>query len=381
MISYFKAGNWYQNKSLIANATNALIKEGTQSYSAFEIADGIDQYGAFLQSEVSFDTASVTLYTLTKHLDKVLPYFKEVICCPTFSEQEFEIYKNNALEKFRVNLEKVSFVARKEFMNSVFGENNPYGKNSSIPDYQTLSLKDIKQFHTDFYNLSNCEVIISGKVTEPIIQLINDFFGKEKIATAAPNESISFSSKKGNAKIFIEKEGALQSAIRIGREFPNKLHKDYFGLQILNTVLGGYFGSRLMKNIREEKGYTYGINSGILSLQNGGYFFIGTEVGSDVTTNALSEIYKEIELLRTVEIPTEELELVKNYLLGQILKSCDGPFNMASLFENVHFYGLDYDFYNNYIKTIKEITPKTLLALGVKYFNPSDLTEVVVGKT
>ncbi|MCO6499019.1 MAG: insulinase family protein [Vicingus serpentipes] len=376
----FNAGLWYQNQPLIAHATNALIKEGSKNYTAYEIADGIDQYGAFLQSDVSFDQASVTLYTLNKHLKKVLPFFKEVICSPLFSEKEFNIYKNNALEKFKVNLEKVSFVARSSFMNAIFGENNPYGRSPQISDYENLSLKEIQQFHANFYNLSNCEIVISGNVTPAIITTIDDFFGQENLGKNNTSNPNNISQSTNNNKIWIEKKGALQSAIRIGRQLPNKLHEDYFGLQIFNTILGGYFGSRLMKNIREDKGFTYGIGSGITSLQNGGYFFISTEVGSDVTNQALTEIYKEIELLQKEEVSLDELNLVKNYLLGQILKSCDGPFNMASLFEGVHFYGLNYDFYNNYIQAIKEITPKTLLALGVKYFNKSDLTEVVVGK-
>ena len=185
----------------------------------------------------------------------------------------------------------------------------------------------------------------------------------------------AYTSKKVSF-IYIEKENALQSAIRIGRIFPNKTHHDYFGLKILNTVLGGYFGSRLMKNIREDKGYTYGIGSGILSLKESGYFFISTEVGSDVTQLALNEIYKEIETIRTTPIPQEELDLVKNYLLGQLLSSCDGPFSMAAMFENANEYGLDYTHYNNYIACIKEISPTTLLELAVKYLNKSDLKEL-----
>lgn len=375
----FQAGQSQQKKPLIANACNLLMKEGSKKYTSKEIADGIDQYGAFLQSDVSFDNATFTLYTMSKHLDKVMPYFKEVICHPSFSEKEFDIYQLNSIEKFKINMEKVSFLARKEFMCAVFGDDTPLGRNTSLKDYQNLSLAEIKQFYSDFYDLNNCEIIISGKVAPKTINSLNTFFGKQNIGEIPTKEVTPFN-EKIQETLFFEKEGALQSAIRIGRKLPNKLHEDYFGLQILNTVLGGYFGSRLMKNIREDKGYTYGIGSGISSFLNGAYFYISTEVGSDVTKNALDEIYKEVELIRTEEISVEELDLVKNYLLGQLLKSCDGPFNMAALFENVHFYGLDYDFYNNYIHTIKEITPKTLLALGVKYFNKFDLTEVVVGK-
>jgi len=376
----FNAGNLYQNKPLVASSTSQLIKEGTQNYSAFEISEGIDNYGAFFEVENTYDTAILTLYTLTKHLQKVLPYVREVILMPSFSETEFDIYKSNAIQRFKINLEKVSFIARKEFMSAIYEKDHPYGSNVEITDYDKLDINDIRKFYTDNYNLGNCRILASGKIDESVIAILNSSFGKEAISSN-PNKEVQVPSNVIESKsLYIAKENALQSAIRIGRIFPNKLHKDYYGLQILNTVLGGYFGSRLMHNIREDKGYTYGIGSGILSLKNSGYFFISTEVGSDVTKDALSEIYKEIELLRTEEVTKEELNLVKNYLLGQLLKSCDGPFNMGEMFENVHEYGLDYSFYNNYITTIKEITPKTLLALGVKYLKKSDLTEIVAGK-
>jgi predicted Zn-dependent peptidase len=356
------------------------MKEGTQNYSAFEISDGIDKYGAFFEAENAYDTATLTLYTLNKHLEKVLPFVKDVILAPKFSETEFDIYKSNAIERFKINLEKVSFIARKEFMSAIFKQNHPYGSNVELKDYENLHINDIRAFYKDNYNLGNCRILASGKIDKSVLNTLNNSFGKEIIKADSTKEFQTHNPSSDKESIYIEKKGALQSAIRIGRVSPNKLHKDYYGLQILNTVLGGYFGSRLMINIREDKGYTYGIGSGILSLKNSGYFFISTEVGSDVTKEALSEIYKEIEILRTEEIKEEELDLVKNYLLGQLLKSCDGPFNMGEMFENVHEYGLDYNFYNKYITTIKEITPKALLALGVKYLNKSDLTEIVAGK-
>lgn len=374
----FKAGTFHQTKPLIASATNNLLKEGTKNYSAFEIAEGIDQYGAYLQTGIDFDDASITLYTLNTHLKNVLVYFQEVVIHPAFDQNEIDIYMNNALEKFKVSMEKVSYVARKESMQQVFGPENPYGTNASAIDFEKISREDVIQFHQNFYRLSNCEIIVSGKVNSDCIDLLNHFFGDIEI-TATKNNTVSeIKSTEQPNKIYIEKPNSLQSAIRIGKQFPNKLHPDYFGLQILNTILGGYFGSRLMKNIREEKGYTYGISSGIVSLQHGGFFYISTEVGANVTKDALKEIYKEIEVLKTEKITIEELALVKNYLLGKLLKSCDGPFNMAELFENVHFYGLDYDFYNNYIQKIKSITPEELMKLANIYF--LDLKETVVGQ-
>ncbi|MBI2281939.1 MAG: insulinase family protein [Bacteroidetes bacterium] len=374
----FKAGTYHQTKPLVASATNNLLKEGTKNYSAFEIADGIDQYGAYLQTNVDFDDATITLYTLNMHLKSVLDYFKEVVVLPAFDQNEFNIYMNNALEKFKVSMEKVSYVARKESMQQIFGSDNPYGANATIKDFEKITREDVIEFHHNFYRLSNCEIIVAGKVTTECIDLLNHFFG-DVVPSETTHANIPLENKTNEQpeKIFIKKENSLQSAIRIGKQFPNKLHSDYFGLQILNTILGGYFGSRLMKNIREEKGYTYGVGSGIISLQKGGFFFISTEVGSAVTSDALIEIYKEIELLKTEKISLEELTLVKNYLLGKLLKSCDGPFNIAEMFENVYFYGLDYDFYNRYIQKIKSITAEELKDLANKYL--INLKETVVG--
>lgn len=376
----FNAGTWFQRDPLIAGATNNLLKEGTKHFSAQEIAENIDQYGAFLETEVGYDKAKITLYTLNKHLETVLPFFKEVVSCTKFSEHEFEIYRSTSMEKFKVNLEKVSFVARKNFMPHLFGPTHPYGSNAEVTDYVELQLNKIKAFHNECYGLGNCYILVSGKVEPSVLDQLNSTFGMEKVLPKEFTSTEHAISPASSEKVFIEKKDAMQSALRIGRVMPNKKHPDYFGLQVLNTVLGGYFGSRLMKNIREDKGYTYGIGSGVVSLQHAGYFVISSEVGGDVTQNALQEVYKEIEVLQSHQISEDEMELVRNYILGNFLKSCDGVFNMATLFEGVHNYGLDYTFYDQYLKAIREISTEELMDLAQKYFKASDLKEVVVGE-
>jgi zinc protease len=178
----------------------------------------------------------------------------------------------------------------------------------------------------------------------------------------------------------IEKKDAMQSAIRIGCRLFNKTHPDYFNMQVLNTILGGYFGSRLMSNIREDKGYTYGIGSGVASLLNDGFFYISTEVGVDVTTATLTEIYKEIDALQQTLVPTEELELVKNYLLGTFLRSVDGPFAISEKFTSIKDYGLTNDFYKAYVNHIKQVKAQDLMLMAQKYLGKNNLSELVVGK-
>lgn len=377
----FNAGKWFQNSPLVAVATNKLMQEGTKNHTSMQIAEGIDQYGAFLETEFSYDNTTISVYTLSKYLDKVLPFIKEIITVPAFAAHEFETYKKNEIEKFKINLEKVGYLAQTTFMELIFGKSHPYGVKTKLADFEKLALAEIKDFHINHYNLGACTIIVAGKVDENAINCINQHFGTIDIPEKQIlKEKTAYSIEKiATNSAYIKKENALQSAIRIGAIFPAKTHPDYFGLQILTTILGGYFGSRLMKNIREDKGYTYGIGAGIMALQQHTLFYISTEVGADVTKEALAEIYKELEMLCSEEINQAELALVKNYLLGQLLRSCDGPFSMASLFENVHFFGLDYRFYNDYINKIKSVSSKELLLLAQRYLKKDDLKEVVVG--
>ena len=190
-----------------------------------------------------------------------------------------------------------------------------------------------------------------------------------------------YSSKVKNDKIYIAKEGALQSAIRIGRVCFNSQHRDYHQLKFLSVVLGGYFGSRLMSNIREDKGLTYGIGAICVHQEESGYFSISTEVKGEGTQLALQEIYYELRRLREELIPNEELSLVKNYIMGQILNSADGPFAQASLLKNMHVQGVGFEFYESYKMILDNIDAEALKDLANKYLKEEDLCEIVVGNT
>lgn len=377
----FKAGMYYQPKPLIASAANNLLETGTKSYNANQISDGIDFFGSFFECSVDQDFSSLALYSLNKYLDKSLHFVEEIIKYPTFPKEEFDIYISNKKQKHLVNSQKVNVIARRRFAELVFGEKHPYGIDVKLEDFEKTSLNDVKAFHKSYYHSGNCTIVASGKLPDNLIETLNNFFGKQTWGEAnqiiEPN--VKLATTKEN-KHFIEKADAIQSAIRVGRILFNKRHEDYFKFQVLNTILGGYFGSRLMANIREDKGYTYGIGSGLSSLVNGGFFFISTEVGTDVTKDALKEIYAELKLLRDELVDEEELETVRNYVLGQFLRSVDGPYALADKFKAVWEFGLDYDYFDRYFAAVKSVTPAELKALANKYLKEEDLIELVVGK-
>jgi predicted Zn-dependent peptidase len=229
------------------------------------------------------------------------------------------------------------------------------------------------------YSASNGLILVAGKFDDSLYAELEKEFGSLPIGENYRSSQRVTTSKA--EKVYEEKEGAIQSGIRIGKVLDLTFGSDeFFKLQILNTILGGYFGSRLMSNVREDKGYTYGIGSAIATMEDAMFFFISTEVGTDVTNAALKEVYFELDRLREELVPDEELEMVKNYILGSMLKSSDGPFSMADKYKSVYFKGEDLSFYDRYISMINNVTSEELFAVAKEYFDPKEMLEVVVGK-
>ncbi len=377
----FKAGMYYQDAPLIASAASALIENGTAKYSANQISDSIDFYGSFFETSVSQDYSSLALFSLNKHLKSTLVFVEELIKNATYPQEEVGTYLINKKQKFLVNSQKVDMLARRIYSELLFGKTHPYGLEVTADDFDKTKRDSIVNFFKTHYTYNNCTIIVSGKLPANLQVVLNNHFGKEKWGVASNIEKPYMPAQTTTQNIhYVEKPDAVQSAIRMGRKLFNKTHPDYFNFQVLNTIFGGYFGSRLMANIREDKGYTYGIGSGLASLAHDGYFFISTEVGSDVTKDALKEVYKEIEILQNDLVSAEELETVKNYILGQFLRSVEGPFSLADKFKGIWEFGLDYSYYDNYFNAVKSVTSQQIQDLAGKYLQKKDIIELVVGK-
>jgi predicted Zn-dependent peptidase len=371
--------SWDVSKPLQAYVTNSMLNDGTSKFNASEIADKIDYFGAFLQTEYNYDQSIVTLFTLNKHVRATLPIVKSILSDSVFPQTELETLITNQKQKLSVNLEKNDFVGRRVFSKAIFG-NTLYGHNSDGHNYDQLKQEDILEYFQKAYQPKNCTIIVSGKVTEDILKSLNENFGSNWKNDISYSENIFDFSSTTATDNYIEKTDAIQSAIRVGGIAVNRNHTDFAGLQVVNTILGGYFGSRLMANIREDKGFTYGIGSALVSLKNAGYLFIATEVGADVCGAALTEIKKEIDILKNEPASAEELNLVRNYMLGSMLGSLENALSHADKFKNIHFFNLGYDYYTNYIEVVRNITPQQVQDLAIQYLDYSHFHKVVVGK-
>ena len=375
----FKAGQVKEYLPLLASTTNMMLSEGSQNYSSEELNRLLDFYGAFLNLSAEKDRAGFVVFFLTKHIEKVLELTREMLFRPIFPEAELDSLMKKRLHWYLVNREKVQNLAGDQFFESVFGKHHPYGHQVVEQDFDSLNPTFLKDFHSKYYTPDNMAVIISGKIHEKTIEFLNHYFGDitaKKIYTEKSGNILKGEKKK---KVHIIKPGTIQSAIRIGSTSINKRHPDYPGLKILDSILGGYFSSRLMKNIREEKGYTYGISSSVSSLDLKGFKVISTEVSKKNCQKTVDEIYKEIRLLQSFPVENEEMIVVRNYMSGEMLRMFDGPFALADSFKSAWEFGLDNSYYNRLAEKIKTIDPDEIIELAQTYYNIDELYEVTVG--
>lgn len=375
----FKAGIANQSKPLVAKAVSELMKEGTATYTSEEIAAQIEQRGAMIDTSVKADALSITLYTLSDQLIHLLPTLQSILTEATFPEEELGDFLANSKQKFAVNCEKVSFLAKNEFMEQIFGTNHPYNDKLRLEDYDDLKQSDLQEYYANFIQNKSFALLVSGKMGADEKYIIDQHFGALNLTEAAvssPNYSVNSSNEQ---RIKVQKKGATQAALRLGKQTIGKDHSDFPALFFLNTLLGGFFGSRLMTNIREEKGYTYGIGSGLVSLSQASYFFIASEIGANYVEETLEEIKKEINRLCEEKIANEELNLLKRYLQGSLMRNFDGSFAAMDRFKSLYLLNLDYTYYDRLWEVFNEMTAEKLQQTAKKYLNFEDLKIIVAG--
>jgi zinc protease len=385
---FLNTSNLTLNTPLIPKLTLEMLTEGTESFTSEEIAETLDFYGAFLDRDCDRDKATLTITCQNKHLKNIIPVLKEMIFNPTFPASNFQLISSNKRQHFILNNEKVAYVAKQKFKQLLYGDSHPYGSIIKVEDFDNLEREHLKVFHSANYQASAFSyIIISGKPDKNIISVLNKHFGNVKCLLLNAEVNIPNSELRiQNSKLFIQKPAAIQSAIRIGKVLSapqspilNYKSPDYYCFKILNTILGGYFGSRLMSNIREDKGYTYGISSNVIPLYNSAYFFITSQIGVEHVNIAISEIYKEMKRLQNDKVKDKELELVRNYMQGNLLRSMDGPFAIAELCKILIEYGLSEDYFEKYIDNIQNITSDEIIQTAQKYLQPLTMTELIVG--
>lgn len=375
----FGAGNCFDTKKLVANATCSLLKNGTGSKTAFQINEHFEFYGAQLNTACYNETAVVSVSGLNKFLPQMLPVVNEILTDPVFPEEELGIFKQNSKQRLSVNLKKCDFVAGRLIDAYLYGEQHPYGVYAHAEDYGALNREELVSFYKKYYQQGSCIIFVSGKLPADIEAQLNSNFGSLPFTAWKPGAVTNIAKPAAEKKYRIQNDAAgVQGAIRIATAFPNRLHPDFIKVMVLNNLFGGFFGSRLMSNIREDKGYTYGIYSYIQNHLQQSAWVISTEAGKDVCEATIQEVYNEMKKLREELVDDEELSLVRNYMIGTILGDLDGPFQIMGRWKNIILNGLDAAYFTNTIEIVKTIKAEEVQALANKYLVPENFYELVV---
>lgn len=372
---FFKAGRWFETTWGASHFTSHLLSKGTKQKSSFEIAQWFDRYGAHLEVTAGLDMVSIAIYSLTKNLKPVIGVFQEILREPSFPEKELDQSKSIYIQNLKVNHEKTSFLASKHFRKSLFGGDHPYGKEIEEDDVNNLQQNNLFDYFNTF--LQGFSVFVSGKFDPADEALIADIFSKWK-AYSSPEKRINAVTLSLSNQ-HIEKEGSVQSSVRMGSRSILRSHPDYAKAVFTAHILGGYFGSRLMKNIREEKGLTYGIHASLQPLRHESYLVIGADVNKENVNLTFGEIRKELKRLREEKISADELETARNHFIGSLQSELTTPFAHADKLKTIYLFGLPDDYYQRMITTVLQMDPAQVIETGERYFHEEKFMEIAVG--
>ena len=378
----FMAGNSWEDKQLVAATTNYLLKNGTSQQTAFQINEHFEYYGSYLNRHCFNETSNITLHSLSKHLPHLLPLVAQLLADSILPQEELDIFVQNSKQSLSVNLQRCDFVANRHIDALLYGPQHPYGRYNEAAHFDALQQPELLAFYNRFYKQGQCAIFVAGKLPDNMFAQLNSTIGALPLQPAVFKAVLNPQVKPLDAQrqhFILNDEQGVQGAIRIARPLGTNRHHPHFAeLGVLNTLFGGFFGSRLMSNIREDKGYTYGIHSYLQNHLGPTAWMVSTEAGRDVCKAAITEVYKEMEILQQELVEEDELLLVRNYMLGQLLGDLDGPFQIINRWKTYILNGLDEQYFYNAVHTIKTITPQRLQQLAQEYLRPQEFYELTV---
>lgn len=371
----FNAGKWYEPLPGVSYFTSHQLQKGTASKNSYQISSELEQRGIHIDVSPGHDFSSIVLYGLTKNIQEVFNLIREIITAPVFPQQDFDQMKAIYNQTLKINLEKTSYLASLELRRKLFGHNHPYGGDAALSDISELQRNWLSDFHTARFG--NFQIICSGKISDTVLHALTDCFQSVQLNTSSKKEFNAVQTPV--TAQFIEKKESVQSSLRLGRFVVSRTHNDYPSLLLLNHIFGGYFGSRLMKNIREEKGLTYGISSSVAALKHASYLTIGTDVNKENRELALVEIKNEMHNLCNHLIAKNELETARNHFIGSLQSEITTPFAHADKIKNLLLFSLPADYYQQLIFKVDALSAQDLMETANQYLNPETFTSVTVG--
>ena len=376
----FKGGYSIQDKPLQATFTNRMLREGAGGLSSDEISQKLDYYGAWIESYSSQKCNHLVLYCLSKHFAPLLVLLEAIVKEPAFPEGNLDVVRRGGKAHFEVNSKKVDVVAQRHFEHALWGDEHPLGHIVESADYDNITREDLLNYHRRVYNSRNLSIFISGDVDETELSAVRDVFGKENWGEYVGEDYVTVQPPYSmTGRHCVRMEGTVQSAVKLGFMAMDVADPDFHKFRFLTVLLGGYFGSRLMSNIREENGYTYHISAEVDAYGKRNAFMISSETANEYVELCVKEIYKELDKLCNEPITEAEVEHVRNYILGEMCRECEGLTAKSEVFVNAWLSGESFASVNEYLEVVKNVSAKELTEVAKKYLKPSGMIEIVVG--
>jgi len=378
------AGSYFDgDKFGLASITAELLNKGTKNRKATQIAEEIDFLGGSLSSGSDWDGSYVSLSLLKKHLDKGIDVLADVVLNPTFEEDEISRVKEQRISSILQGKDDAGNLSDKKFSKVVFGS-HPYANPSEGTEesVKSLSRGDFENFYIKHYVPGNLILAFVGDITkEEAINIVNDKFSNwiKDASNKGDIKLFMIDDTKPNSVYIVNKPGAVQSSLRIGHIGIARNNPDFIAVTVMNTILGGYFGSRINYNLREKHGFTYGARSNFSPRIYPGDFSVDADVRNEVTDTSISLIIEELKRIIAEEVTDEELQTVKNYLTGVFPLQLETANAVASRVINLKLYNLRKDYYNKYISSINSLTKQDILNAAKKYIHPGNLFIVASG--
>ncbi|RED99739.1 M16 family metallopeptidase [Marinoscillum furvescens] len=366
-------GRWEEPSAGLAYYLFKMLTEGTPTKSSEEIASFFDFYGSHLEITPTLDAVNIKLYALNKFFPELVKFLTDLLTESSFPKREFETLKQIRIEQIRQQYSRNNAFASLKFRELLFGAEHPYGLMISEEQARKTQRDDL----LNHKNLLCTQplLFITGMVGEDEIKAVESAF-EGFPQTPTPSKRTAFTNT-GKSQT-ITREDSTQASLRIGKTTINRHHEDIHKLKVANELLGGFFGSRLMKNIREEKGLTYGIHSSFLHLHHASYWCIGSELLRDKVTLGQEEIQKEITKLQQSPPEQEEFSMVINYMKGKFLSSFDSPFSAHGLIKSLKLAQLPESYFMDFFDTLQNIKPEDISLMASRHFNQDDITTLVV---
>lgn len=383
----FTAGQSHQARKLQALFACRMLREGCRGYTAAAFAERLDYYGAWLELSVAMNRTFVTLYTLKKHFANTLELVQRMLTEPSYSEEQLGIVRGNNKAQFMVNLQKGDVQAMRELRRSIYGDNHICGMQTVAEDYDRLQVADIADFYQQYYGSNTCKIYLSGDVDELLLAKVEELFGsarwgcetQQTVHYGGMPTHIPIVDGAVGTSVNRSWEGAVQDSVRMGTLLMDVNHPDYLPMRVLTTVLGGYFGSRLMKNVRETKGYTYHIGADLVTSMPQVMFVVHCEAQAGKAEEVIEEVRREMVRLQNEPVPDEELRMVRNYMTGEICRNYESAFSLSDAYIFMDHLGLPNTHIEDTLEVISATDSAQLQRLAQCYLQPERLHSVVVG--